>query len=317
MKVYRGTDKIEFDKNSVVTVGTFDGVHLGHQKILSRLKDISKEKNLRSVLITLHPHPQIVLQKENRPNVELLTTIDERIDILESLGIDAVWIIDFTLEFSKNTGEDFIRKFLIDKCGFKHILIGYDHMFGRDRSGSIDLLYQLQSEFDYKLEQIEALQTDEETVSSTKIRNSLHSGNIEEANSMLGREFSIEGIVTHGEKRGRKLGYPTANIKPDSEYKIFPVNGIYVVSSIIDGKDYFGMANIGIRPTFADLKRPLLEVYFFDLDKDLYDNRLKIKFLKYVREERKFEKLDDLISAMKEDERFSLNYINNYKKLAE
>lgn len=313
MKVFRGTDKIEFDKKSVITVGTFDGVHLGHQKILKDLVSIGRSKNLRSVLVTLHPHPKLVLSKEENPKVEIITTLEERFEILEQIGIDAVWVIDFTKEFSQNSGEDFIRNYLIEMCGFEHILIGYDHMFGKDRSGSIELLKNLQNEFDYKLEQIEALQDEDVVISSTKIRNAILSGKIALANSMLGRNFSVEGEVIHGEKRGRDLGYPTANIKPDSKHKILPTNGIYVVKSNIDDKEYFGMANIGLRPTFGDLNMPLTEVFYFDLDQDLYGKRLKVEFLEFVREERKFKVLEELVEAMKDDETFSLEFIKNYK----
>lgn len=313
MRIFRDFNDIDFDKNTVLTVGTFDGVHRGHKKILNRLNEISKAENLRTVVLTMDPHPQIVLQKKDRPPIALLTNINERIIEFDKAGIDNCIVMTFSYEFSQIPAEAFIREYLFKKVGMKKILIGYDHMFGKNRDGDENLLNRLGSELGFEVERIEAMQENEEIISSTKIRNAIKGQEIEKANEMLGYDYMVQGTVVKGDGRGRELGFPTANITPPNIYKLMPANGIYIVSSIIDKQNYYGLASIGTRPTFHNQKISTLEVYFLDLDKDLYGKELYVHFLKFIRDEKKFNGAEELIVEMQKDKAFALNYLASLK----
>jgi len=313
MKVYRDFDNIEFDQNTVLTIGTFDGVHRGHKTILSRLNEIAHENDLRSVVMTMDPHPQIVLQKSGRKPISLLTNINERVSEFRKAYIDACVVMTFSYEFSQIPAEEFIREYLVKKVGLKKILIGYDHMFGKDRDGDQSLLEELGEELDFTVERLEPMQDDDVIISSTKIRKALIEGEIELANEMLGYEYKLQGTVVHGDNRGKDLGFPTANILPPNISKLVPGNGVYIVSAEIDGKSYYGMTNVGTRPTFHDADARNIEVHFLDLDKDLYDREITIQFLKFIRNEKKFNGADELVTQINKDKETAIKYINSLK----
>lgn len=310
MKVYRHFEGIQRNENTVLTVGTFDGVHKGHQKIINRLLDISKKENLRAVIVTMDPHPQITLQKKNQAPISLLTNINERIEAFHKFGIKEVVVITFSYEFSQTPADEFIREYLYGKIGMKKMLVGYDHMFGKNRQGDGDLLGTLSKELNFEVERLDPLVEQEVIISSTKIRNALTENNIELANDMLGYEYLVQGKVVHGDGRGKTIGVPTANIMLPDRYKLLPGNGVYVVSSIIDGEKYYGMANIGTRPTFTDDTLPTVEVHFFNLDKQIYNMDLSISFLTFLRPEIKFASINELISQINLDKIRAMSLIN-------
>ena len=303
MEVYSLHDSIPFDKTSIITVGTFDGVHKGHQFIIDSMLSLKQQKQFaRTVIVTFDPHPQTVIPRKDKPPITLLSDISERLQLLESYGIDMVVIIPFTTEFAQTSSEEFIRTYIHEKIGFSDIFIGYDHGFGKAREGSAKTLHALSEELKFSVHGIEPFIIDEITVSSTEIRKALKSGDLSEAFEMLGHPYFIEGIVSKGDQRGRTIGFPTANIKTASEHKLYPKNGVYFVSSDIDGRTVYGMANIGMRPTVSDSQQVTLEVHFFDIDQDLYERTMVIWFLKYLREEKKFSSLEQLQSQLKQDE---------------
>lgn len=314
IKVFNNIANVEFNQNTILTVGTFDGVHLGHKEILTHLIEESKSKNKRSCIVTFHPHPQHIIQSHSKKNLKLLTSIEERIYLFDKLGIDSTFVIPFNREFSQLGAEEFILDILYKKLGFSDFLIGYDHSFGKNREGNYKLLKSLSEKHNFNVTQIGAKTTDDsQIISSTKIRESLENRDIKLANKMLGWNYFITGIVREGHKRGRTIGFPTANVIPEEVNKLIPRNGVYVVKSTIEGVEYFGMANIGTRPTFLENAQALLEVHFFDLNMDLYGKELRVKFLSYVREEKKFEIIDKLVNQLKDDKQFSLNFLKDYK----
>ncbi len=301
MRIYRSFEEIERNENTVVTLGTFDGVHKGHQLILDRLMKIAAKDDLRAVAMTIYPHPQIVLKKDGLPPVKLLTSIEERIIIFEKLGIKHLLIIPFSKEFAKTPPDIFIRDYIHGQVGMKKILIGYDHMFGKNRKGTPLLLDELSRELQFSVEKMPALQNKDIIISSTKIRNHISDSNVSIANEMLGYDYYVYGRVVRGDGRGRTLGIPTANIRPYEENKLMPGNGVYLVSSIIHGKRYYGMANIGFRPTFTDDIQSVLEINFFDFDQDIYDEDLTIEFHSFIRHEEKFSGKDEFLNQLKKD----------------
>ncbi|MGB9771940.1 MAG: bifunctional riboflavin kinase/FAD synthetase [Candidatus Kapaibacteriota bacterium] len=313
MEVFRGVEQIERNQNHIITVGTFDGVHLGHQKILNRLKEIAKLENGISLIITFDPHPQYIVKRPEKEPIKLLTTINERLSLFDKFGIDRVLIIPFTKEFSQTPAETFVREILHQKVGFSHILVGYDHFFGKNREGNFELLKKLSKEMGFKLEKISALIAEEITISSTKIRNALLQNQIELANKLLGYHYFISGTVVVGDGRGASLGFPTANIKFDDERKLVPSNGVYLVYSKINEKITFGMANLGFRPTFhTELKR-VMEAHYLNYSGNLYGQNLNIHFLKFLRNEQKFNSIDELLMQLNKDKEICLNLINNLK----
>jgi riboflavin kinase / FMN adenylyltransferase len=289
MLVYHSFNDIPHKPHTVLTIGTFDGLHRGHRSVIDLLKKRSQEMKARNVLLTFHPHPQIVLQKPDRPPVELLTTIQERIFLLHQLRLDSTLVIPFDKEFSQVSAEDFVREYLVKKVGVKHMIVGYDHAFGNGRKGTEDLLTALGAELGFTVEKAPALSENSDTISSTKIRKAIHTGDVLTANRMLGYPYLVAGKVVEGDGRGRKLGLPTANILPGDINKILPKNGVYLVSAILDGQTHFGMANVGTRPTFTDDIHPRLEVHFFEWNKMIYDREVIVSFMKFIRDERKFE----------------------------
>jgi len=312
MKIYKNFNQIEYNPNRTVTVGTFDGVHLGHQKILQRLNEIAHTRQGTSLIITFDPHPQFVVKRSDKEPLKLLTTIDERLSLFEKFGVDEVLIVPFTPEFSQTSAEDFIKKYLFQTVGFSCILIGHDHYFGRNREGNFDLLNKLSYELGFRVERIPAFILDEITISSTKIRNFLSQNQIELANKLLGYEYFVKGIVVVGDGRGSNMGFPTANIKFNDEHKLVPSDGVFFVYSIIDGVKTFGMANLGFRPTFYTDKKRVLEVHFLDFNGNLYKKELSIHFLKFIRNEQKFNSVDDLLLQLNHDKENCKNLIKLY-----
>ena len=308
MKVVKSVQEYNSNKQSIVTIGTFDGIHLGHQKILKNLVKESKKYNLESLVLTFENHPRKILDKDFQ--LKLLTTNKEKIEILEKIGIESIIFQTFDKEFSELPGKDFVKKILVDQLNIKKIIIGYDHRFGKGRQCGIDDLIQFGKEFDFEVEQISAEEVDENKVSSTKIRNAISNGDIITANKYLGYEYSFSGKVIKGKQLGRTIGFPTANIMIAEVEKIIPKKGVYVVEGSWDGNKYQGMMNIGVKPT-VDGHTLSVEVNFFDLDQDLYDKIVTIHLRKFIREEKKFESLDYLKLQIQNDKVFAINYFNS------
>lgn len=291
---------------SAITIGTFDGVHLGHQKIIKRLLNIAEEKGLQSVILTFFPHPRMVLQ--SAVEIKLLNTIEERQEILSSLGLDHLIIKKFTKDFSKLPADQYVKDILVDKLNAKYIIIGYDHRFGKNRRADINDLIEFGKLYDFKVEEISVKDVEEVAVSSTKIRNALNSGDIKTANSFLGYDYFLTGTVVKGKQIGKQIGFPTANIDIKETYKLIPKNGSYVVKSYIDNNPFFGMMNIGTNPTVNGTKQSI-EVHFFNLNQDLYNKKLKIELLERLRDEQKFDSLEYLQSQLKIDKENALKFI--------
>ncbi len=309
MKIYKDFDEIEFDERSVVTLGTFDGVHKGHKKIIEKLKSIANSEGLRPVLITIDPHPQVVLRSSARPKIQLLTSIKERIELFEKYGIEHLLIIPFSYEFSQIEPETFVKEFVAKKIGLKKILLGYDHFFGKNREGTFELLMKLSAEMGFSIEKVEPYEEDGIIISSTKIRHLLLEAGVAAANKYLGYPYMVRGKVVHGNGRGSGIGFPTANIRPPDIYKLLPGNGVYVVSTKIDGTQHYGMANIGLRPTITTDIKPTLEVNVFDFDGDLYGKSLSVYFHKFLREEKRFSSVEALVYQIEKDEMDCRDYI--------
>ena len=310
MKEHKGANAFKSDHHTVITIGTFDGVHAGHQKIIERLVATAKVSHLESAILTFFPHPRMVLQEDS--DLKLINTIEERKQILEKSGIDHLIIHPFTHQFSRLTALEFVRDILVNKLKAKKVIIGYDHRFGRNRTADINTLKEYGKQFGFEVEEISRQDVEEVAVSSTKIRKALMEGRVEKANNYLQHPFTLTGTIVSGEGRGKEFGYPTANLKIEEDYKLIPKIGVYVVRAIIDEIPCFGMMSIGTNPTVGG-KNVTIETYFFLLDKDLYGKKLQIELLTRIRDEKKFESVDALKIAMKQDEAFSERYIrDNY-----
>ncbi|OYX25380.1 MAG: riboflavin biosynthesis protein RibF [Flavobacteriales bacterium 32-35-8] len=293
---------------TVVTIGTFDGVHVGHQKIIKRLVDAGIKNDLKSVILTFFPHPRMVLQKDT--GIKLINTIDERSDILNSLGLDFLLVKKFTKEFSRLSAEDFVKKILVDKLNAKKVIIGYDHRFGRNRNADFEDLKRFGETYGFEVEEISAKDIDDVSVSSTKIRTALNEGDITKANTFLGYQFMLTGMVSKGKGLGRQLGFPTANIVIEEDYKLIPKYGSYIVSSLINEQLVYGMMNIGMNPTVNGEKESI-EVHFFNFDATIYNKKIQINLLKRIRDEQKFESVEALKNQLSKDKQASLDFINS------
>lgn len=308
LEIIHSISNFSSSENSFVTIGTFDGIHIGHQKILKDLIDASKKENTKSVLLTFFPHPRMVLQQN--VSIELLNTIDEKSMLLEQMGLDYLIIHPFSKEFSRLTALDFVRDVLVNQLNTSKLIIGYDHHFGKNREGNIDQLREYSHLFDFKVEEIPAQDIDEVSVSSTKIRNALHDGFLKTANKYLGYNYMIHGTVVNGKKLGGQIGFPTANISVKEDYKLIPKTGVYVIQTNIDDTLYYGMMNIGYRPTL-DGKHQTIEAHLFEFEGDLYGKFLKIEFLYFIREEQKFDTIDLLIDQLQKDRENALLFLEN------
>jgi riboflavin kinase/FMN adenylyltransferase len=313
MQIIRDINGFEFDRKSAVTVGTFDGVHSGHRKIIEKLKSVSETKGLRTVIITFEPHPQIVLR--NRTNdIRILSTKEEKLEIFRSLGIDIAYVIDFTKEFSETTAEEFYKNYLIEKIGLSDLVLGYDHMFGKNREGNFDTLKDLSHRYNFTFDKVDEYRFNGEHISSSVIRKLLREdGDVKKVSSILGRNYSIEGKVTEGKKLGRELGYPTANIETENKFKAIPAKGIYTVEAEVDFDLYEAMMSIGTNPTVTDDDSVKLEVNIFDFDKDIYGKNIRINFIERIRDEKKFSSLEELKKQLSEDRKTSLNIFKTVK----
>lgn len=295
-------------KNTVVTIGTFDGVHIGHQKILKSLSNIAKNEGLESVVLTFFPHPRMVLQKESK--IRLLNTINERIEIIKKTGIDHIVVEEFTKEFSRLTAFQFVKQLLVDKLKTNTIIIGYDHHFGKNRTANINDLKEFGKEFNFKVIEIPAQDINDVAVSSTKIRKAILKGDIITANKYLGYNFMLTGTVVKGKSLGNTINFPTANIKIEENYKIIPKKGVYIVNSYQDDRLVFGMMNIGKKPT-VNGKKKTIEVNFFDFDENIYDKKIRINILKRIRNEEKFDSIEALKNQLIKDKEVALSYIES------
>ncbi|WP_100613568.1 bifunctional riboflavin kinase/FAD synthetase [Confluentibacter citreus] len=293
---------------TVVTIGTFDGVHVGHQKIIKRLVNAGINAQLKSVILTFFPHPRMVLQKDT--GIKLINTIDERSEILNSLGLDYLLVKKFTKEFSRLSAEDFVKKILVDKLNAKKVIIGYDHRFGRNRNADIEDLKLFGEKYDFDVEEISAKDINDVSVSSTKIRTALNEGNITKANMFLGYSFMLTGTVNKGKGLGKKLGFPTANIIIEEDYKLIPKYGSYIVSSLVNEQLVYGMMNIGMNPT-VNGETESIEVHFFDFDDTIYNKKIQINLLNRIRDEQKFESVDALKNQLLKDKQASIDYIKS------
>jgi len=299
MKIYHSINEFSPVKNAVVTIGTFDGVHVGHQKIIARLRETAMATGGEVVLLTFFPHPRMVLFPDDNDLV-LLNTLDEKINLLQKYGIQHLLVHPFSKEFSRTSSTEFVRDVLVNKIGTKKLVIGYDHHFGRNREGSFEDLQELSQLYGYEVEKIPEQDINEVAVSSTKIRKALLSGDIDTATSFLGHEYSLGGIVVKGKQRGRTLGFPTANIGVPEKYKLIPANGVYAVHAVHRQETYKGVLSIGNRPTFDNGDRSI-EVNIFDFDKEIYGDQLRVFFRKYLRPDIRFNSAGELTEQMNRD----------------
>lgn len=299
-----------YDKTqaTAVTIGTFDGVHIGHRKILDRLIATARTRNLRAVLLTFFPHPRMVLQKD--AGIKLLNTLEEKKQILAETGLDFLIVHPFTKEFSRLTATAFVRDILVDQLRVKQVIIGYDHRFGRNRTANIQDLIAFGNTHDFEVEEIPAQEIEEVSVSSTKIRKALEEGDITTANSYLGYEYLLTGMVTRGKGLGRTLDFPTANLHIEEEYKLIPKNGVYVVQARVNGTRLNGMMNIGFNPTVSGTEKRI-EIHFFDYQGDLYDQPLQVAILERIRDEHKFDSVESLRAQLHKDKEVSLQYLSS------
>jgi len=288
-------------QNPVLTIGVFDGVHLGHRKVLDRLKKIAQEKNGESVVLTLWPHPRIVLDKDS-DSLRLLNNIEEKKHLLSKTGIEHLVIIPFTKEFANLSACEFIEQYLVKKIGVKHLVVGYNHQFGKDRKAGFEFLNECAQKFGFSIEKLDVKLVDNDKVSSTKIRGFLTSGYLHLANNYLGYEYFISGNVVEGNQIGRKIGFPTANIKIPEPYKQVPRDGVYAVRVNLSGDSYYGMLNIGSRPTIEQtLRSKNIEVHILDFDQKIYNQMITVHFVKRIRDEKRFNGLDELKDQLKKD----------------
>ena len=307
MKIYRSINEYNVDKRSVVTIGTFDGLHHGHQKIFKRVINSSKNKNLSSVVLTFFPHPRIILNKYN--DIKMIDTLDEKILHINKIGIDSLIIHPFDKNFSLLSANQFIKDYLVEKLKMKHIIIGYDHRFGKGREASVTDLKNYASDYDFTVEEIQAQEIEKIAISSTKVRNSINNGNLKTTEKYLGRYFNLTGKVIKGDGLGKRIMYPTANIFIKEKYKIIPKDGVYLIKTFIKNKFYNGMMNIGHRPTIGANEKSL-EVHLFNFNKDIYGEQISVDIISKIRDEKKFSSIEALKDQLVKDENHCLKLIN-------
>jgi riboflavin kinase / FMN adenylyltransferase len=301
MKVFTENSDIKKISRSVVTVGSFDGLHLGHLKILEKVCDLSNKTNGNSFVITFEPHPRIVLSQNY--DMKVLTSLDEKKEILEKAGIENLMVINFTKEFSQLTSDEFIKKFIVEKIGASHMIIGHDHKFGKDRLGDEQKLRDVGKLYNFDVTAVSPEMMEGEIISSTKVRKALASGDVEKVSSLLGRDYSLTGKIVLGAQRGRVLGFPTANTQLFEDKKAVPENGVYVVECWLQNEKLFGIMNIGYRPTFENKHELVLETHILNFNRDIYGKILRIEFLKRLRDEKKFESKESLIHQIELDKK--------------
>jgi riboflavin kinase/FMN adenylyltransferase len=306
MDVSYSLGAIRYDRNSVVSVGTFDGVHRGHQAILAEVSRRAKQMNGRGIVVTFDPHPREIV---GRGPVEYLLPIEERLELIERQGIDEAVVLKFTYEFSRQSSREFYTEYIARGIGVKEVVVGHDHQFGRDREAGIDELGNIARELGFTVHQVEPVVVEGRVVSSSSIREFLRSGDVVSAQDALGYPYALKGTVVEGDRRGRELGYPTANIELAFGKKLIPALGVYFVVVRWKEQQLYGMMNIGVRPTFETDRRKVIEVHMFDLDADLYGQELSVKFLRRIRPEMKFSSKDELVAQIKNDHRECMKYV--------
>ena len=311
MKVFHSIDEVSIKTGLVATIGTFDGVHRGHQEVIAHLIGEAKKRHLKSILITFDPHPRLVLNKGAR-DLRLINNPQEKIQILSQLGLDYLLVLPFTFEFSKTSAREFIQKYLVAKLHVKAMTIGYDHHFG-SMDGELEDVEFLIKSFGIEVERIPELDVENVSVSSTKIRHAIQSGDISLANDLLAYQYSLCGTVIHGNKIGRTIGFPTANLMLEYKLKLLPADGVYVVEAIIDEKKYRGMLNVGIKPTFENHDRSI-EVHILDFDRMIYGMRLEVRLLQKIRSERAFENIEALQHQLEKDRLFVIDFFGQLEK---
>lgn len=307
MKIFTNLSNFKSTNKTFVTIGTFDGVHIGHQKVIKKLIKSAKNNNATAVLLTFFPHPRMVLQKD--VDIKLINTIEERTKLLENLGLEILVIHEFSKEFAKLSALEFVRSVLVNTLNISRLVIGYDHHFGKNREGNFEQLQEYGHTYNFKVKKISQKEISDITVSSTKIRKAIEKGEIIKANSYLGYNFMLTGIVVEGKNLGEKIGFPTANLHIAETYKLIPKTGAYIVKSKIQNKVIFGMMNIGFRPTVSG-KNQTIEVHFFNFDSRIYGEKIQIEVLKFLREEHKFDSVEALKMQLAKDKKTSENYIN-------
>lgn len=308
MNVFHSVQAFKSTKKTIVTLGTFDGMHIGHQAILSKLKLQKKIYGYQTLVLTFFPHPRMVLKTDHQ--ISLLNTIDERIKQIENFGIDHLVVQEFTQEFANLSAEEFVKKILVDQFNIGKIIIGYDHRFGKNRSADIHDLIKFGNKYHFDVEQISAEELNDVSVSSTKIRKALTEGDVSLAKTYLGYPYTVSGKVVSGKQLGRTIGYPTANVQVVEDYKLIPAIGVYVVGVTVKGRDLYGMLSIGTNPTVGGIEKTI-EVNIFDFNDDIYNEEITIHFLTKIRNEENFGSVDLLIEALKKDETYSRNFIKN------
>ena len=308
MKIYQSLNEFIPTKKTIVTLGTFDGVHLGHNVILDKICNIAKQENLESVLLTFFPHPRLIVS--NDTEIKMLNTLSEKAILLEEKGIQNFIIHPFDKFFSELFPREFVEQVLIKQLNIQKIIIGYDHKFGKNRAADFNDLIAFGKEFGFEVEEISAKQVDEVSVSSTKIRNSLLEGNISLANAYLGYSYMLSGIVVKGNQLGRTIGFPTANIEISENYKLIPKNGVYIVTAIVNKKTIFGMMNIGVKPTLGD-NIPSIEVHLLDFSEDIYGQKIQVNVIERLRDEQKFDSFESLKSQLEIDKKNTIQYFEN------
>jgi riboflavin kinase/FMN adenylyltransferase len=307
LKIFNSIKEFSATKKTILTLGTFDGVHIGHQKILERVIDNTANEKYESLVLTFFPHPRMVLQEKSE--IKLLNTIEEKINLLETIGIQNLVIHPFDEAFSRLTAEEFVRTVLVNQFDIHKIIIGHDHRFGRNRTADINDLISFGQQYGFEVEQISVQEINDLSVSSTKIRNAISQGNMPLANEYLGYDYFLSGTVFKGKQLGRTIGFPTANIKIKEDYKLIPLNGVYIVKSVINQKTVFGMMNIGVNPTVSG-EELSIEIHFLDFDADLYDQKITVSILKYVRAEHKFDSIDLLTKQLEKDKNTTTTYLS-------
>jgi riboflavin kinase/FMN adenylyltransferase len=308
LKIIRSITAFNSSEKTIVTIGTFDGIHVGHQKILKDLIKTAKKEGKKSVLLTFFPHPRMVLQKDNK--ILLLNTIEEKSGLLEKIGLDYLIIHPFSKEFSRLTALDFVRDILVNKLNTSRLIIGYDHHFGKNREGNIHQLKEYSLLYDFKVEEIPAQDIDDVSVSSTKIRTALKDGNLKTANNYLGYHYMLNGTVVSGKKLGGTIGFPTANLEIKEPYKLIPKTGVYIIQTHINTVLYTGIMNIGFNPTVLG-KHQTIEAHLFDFNEDLYGKEIMIEFIYFLREEHKFESVKELVVQLNIDKENAISYLSN------
>ncbi len=306
MKVFSSISEFNYTKKTIVTIGTFDGVHIGHQKIIEKLIQETKNSNCESLILTFFPHPRMILHKKSP--IKLLNTISEKSSLLEKMGLENLIIHPFDKEFSNLSAEDFVKTILVDSLNIKKIIIGYDHRFGKNRDANIEDLIAFGRKYSFEVEQISAQEIDSVSVSSTKIRDAIANGTMAVANEYLGYDYLLSGKIIKGKQLGSTIGFPTANIKIEENYKLIPKNGVYVVKSHLQGKTVFGIMNIGLNPT-VNGEYLSIEVHFLDFNADLYNTQISVSVIARIRDEEKFTSLDLLKTQIQKDKNYAISII--------